>query len=288
MNTRSESGKILYICRPVFLYLIVSAAVSASMEALWSGGLCDWCTTGVGAALSYALRSAWSLLCIVIPAGAGCLSIRGDVRQAFSRRKPGAWPVSMQQRALPVLLVAAVCLSMGINLLCALLAENDLPSAAGAGTVPGAEGFVLQVFVFGVYMPYIEETLFRGILFKRIRAVLQDDEAAVSKNRKPMIGPAGAAALLSSAAFGLYHGAVLQGFYAFAMGLLFAAAYARTGRLSVPSALHGACNLCVLLLQWTDTFYRFCTPPWILTFFALAGGGFFTIHQMKKHTRKKT
>lgn len=77
---------------------------------------------------------------------------------------------------------------------------------------------LLGVCVIG---PVCEELLFRGLLAGRLARYGQ----------KP-------AALVSALLFGLFHANLGQFFYAFALGLLLAYAYYRTGRLAAPVLLH--------------------------------------------------
>ena len=74
--------------------------------------------------------------------------------------------------------------------------------------------------------PVCEELLFRGLLAGRLARY----------GEKP-------AAFVSALLFGLYHANLGQFFYAFALGLLLAYAYFRSGRLRVPVALHMLFNL---------------------------------------------
>ena len=69
--------------------------------------------------------------------------------------------------------------------------------------------------------PVCEELLFRGLLAGRLARYGQ----------RP-------AALVSALLFALYHANVSQFFYAFALGMLLAYAYFRTGTLRIPIALH--------------------------------------------------
>lgn len=77
-----------------------------------------------------------------------------------------------------------------------------------------------------VLAPICEELLFRGLLANRLARYGQMP-----------------AALVSALLFGLYHANLEQFFYAFALGILLAYAYFRSGRLIVPIALHMLLNI---------------------------------------------
>jgi membrane protease YdiL (CAAX protease family) len=108
-------------------------------------------------------------------------------------------------------------------------------SGPGAMAPPASSvtGFVLHAFLFVVLLPVCEELLFRGILFRALRA---------------RIGGAWAA-LLSSALFALFHlnplGAML---FAFANVLL----YTRTRSLWVCMAAHALNNLIVVGIEQVE------------------------------------
>lgn len=81
--------------------------------------------------------------------------------------------------------------------------------------------------------PAVEELVMRGLLYQRFRAMM-----------RPM-----AAILWSSLAFGIFHGNIVQGVYAFLVGMFFAWLMERSQRILVPMVGHMAANLFVLLLE---------------------------------------
>lgn len=88
--------------------------------------------------------------------------------------------------------------------------------------------------------PAMEELVFRKLLCDRVRVYGE-----------------GTAILVSGLVFGLFHGNLYQFFYAFAVGLLFAYVYIRTGRVLYSMLLHMSLNfvggvLPMLVLQNVD------------------------------------
>lgn len=179
----------------------------------------------------------------------------------------GASDERLRGRVMALLLTAAVFSALGINVLFSCIMPGAL-SQQIAGGLPGPAGILLQALLYGFIMPFAEETVFRGIFYPRLQRYYGT----------------GAAILASALFFGIYHGALLQGVYAFIMGLLFAAAYEASGRFTVPCALHGACNLVILLLQWTDTYSAVCRPVWAVVFPGIAACAFLTIYMLIKKT----
>ena len=268
MNTYFSG--IFYILSPLILYTVAGTVVGAGMEALWTYFLQARVTGQAGTAGIYAATTVWASLRLVIPAGVGLLCLRPQTVSEL-KRHPGfdmeKGPL-VRTRLMPVLPVTAICLSLGINALASWLHLEQGAASAMTGALPGAAGILLQAAIYAMFMPFVEEVLFRGILFSRL-----EREYGLR-----------AGILLSAALFGIYHGSLVQGIYAFIMGIVFASAYAGTGRFPVPVTLHGLCNLAVLFLQWTDNYSRICSPAWSAAFFAVAAGGFLTLY---KDVKKK-
>lgn len=86
---------------------------------------------------------------------------------------------------------------------------------------------VLLTFITSVLMaPVMEELLFRGLLYARLRSVC----------------PAGMAAVISAAAFGLAHGNLVQFVYAFLAGMILAFLYEKYHGLTAPVLAHFSAN----------------------------------------------
>lgn len=87
-------------------------------------------------------------------------------------------------------------------------------------------------FLYCIVAPVLEEFIFRigiyGFLYKRLGF-------AVS-------------AVLSSVLFAVYHMNMIQGIYAFIMGMLFCVLYHRDHKMTVPILLHAGANLAVWLV----------------------------------------
>lgn len=80
-----------------------------------------------------------------------------------------------------------------------------------------------------------------------------------------------AAILITSALFGLYHGNLIQGFYAFCMGILFGFFVLMTGSLPAVILLHGTVNAVTLLIGGSNLYNVLCTTPAWLAALAAAG-----------------
>lgn len=261
MDTRREPEGIRYWLAPFLLYLVVSGTAAYALETIWITGLRDRFLQAPGADRSYAAQTLWQYLSMMIPAGLGCLCVRRSVLQETSFFQKGKSREGLDAGALAVLMVSAAAMSLSANILYLVLAgKTGGLSSVNTDHRGGVCSFLIEAVVYGVYMPFIEEQIFRGLLFLRLRSVYG----------------VRAAVLLSAALFGAWHGAPAQGVYAFAMGIFFASVYEETRSLSVPFAMHGTCNLVVLVFFRTDAWRRACTIAWAAAFFAVAAAGVLT------------
>lgn len=90
---------------------------------------------------------------------------------------------------------------------------------------------LLQIIGIGLFVPFVEELVFRGLVYGKMRRLFSFR----------------AAAAVSAALFALYHGNIVQLVYAFPMGLLLAWSYECWGSLSAPVLLHIGANLLGIL-----------------------------------------
>lgn len=295
MKKKNALSVLIYIFGPVILYIIVNELAAESMDYIWKVFLQEKVLQGTGMVDSRTILPVWSFLRLVLPAGVGCLAVRrqaGLEWQAFpaaqkkrriqasltgrneeSGLRPFVYAAAgeeIRKSVTALLLPSTVFLALGVNVLFSVFMP-DTVSQSGTGSLPslpGTAGILLQAFVYGFFMPFIEETVFRGILYPRLQRWYGT----------------GIAVLASALFFGLYHGNVPQAVYAVIMGILFAAAYEASGSFRVPCSLHGACNLCILLLQWTQAYGTVCRPAWGAAFLGIAAGGFLTIGLIIKKT----
>lgn len=153
--------------------------------------------------------------------------------------------------ALILLFGAAACL--GVN---NLLVLSGLPTlfpgvwedmAQALYTPP----FLTQLLCTCLLIPAAEELIFRGQAFCLMRDRLSWP----------------AAALISSLLFGLYHGSVFQGVYAFALGMGAAWLLERFGTLLAPWLFHMAANLLSVCLEHFNNqlLFLYETPVYLAT-----------------------
>lgn len=143
------------------------------------------------------------------------------------------------------ILAASVFLNLflaGVGAVHADAAAADASAQAGRVSLP------LGILIYGVLSPLAEETVFRGITLQRLYLLCHE-----KKNGKTAFLLAGG---LSSLLFGIYHGSLVQGLYAAAMGFLFCLFLALGGNLFRVIVLHGGANVMTLFLSRAGTFRR--------------------------------
>lgn len=90
---------------------------------------------------------------------------------------------------------------------------------------------LLGLVLYGIVSPLVEEIVFRGIIFKRIKRFYAVKTAVI----------------FSALLFGAFHGNLPQFIYGTCMGMLLALCYERTGRFGAPVLFHMAANVSVFL-----------------------------------------
>ena len=112
--------------------------------------------------------------------------------------------------------------------------------------------FLFILLIFAVLTPFVEEYVFRGILYTGLRSRFT-----------PLLSM-----LLAAAMFGLYHEELIQGTYAFCMGLLFCISLEVTGDLKAPWLLHSISNGLPLVISYLGLWETFLKREWRIGTFA--------------------
>lgn len=133
--------------------------------------------------------------------------------------------------SIPVLVVFGLSLNFVIEFLLELLRQIDFmaPLFKNYSEVSGmifGGGFAANLIAIGVVGPIFEEILFRGLIFGELRKITKVRLAIVIQ------------ALL----FGVYHLNVIQGAYAFIIGLLLGFVYYRSNSIIAPILVHITIN----------------------------------------------
>ncbi len=139
------------------------------------------------------------------------------------------------------LFVGTISLSMGCNIFLSLV-ENRRNILAEKDTVAT---ILLQIIVFGFLTPLLEEAMFRGVTYSRVKLVAAGSRG---ENRET-VKDVWIACIFTAVLFGLYHANLRQGVYAAVMGVAFAFTYELIGNFAGVWLLHGACNVISVLMS---------------------------------------
>lgn len=173
-----------------------------------------------------------------------------------------------------VLVVVAMSMCISLNSLIGYSGLNEIfDSYNEVAEYLYSGGIFLELLVVGILVPISEELLFRGLIFKRLAGVM-----------KPI-----AAMVVSALAFGIYHGNVVQGIYAFCLGMIMAACYWKFQNLLAPICMHMVANIvsvCITEIEVITNLFEKNTVSIVLTIATtiLWSGG--TAILMKKSFKK--
>lgn len=178
--------------------------------------------------------------------------------QRMHRRK-----VSFGGKDVFCVILGSLCISRGINY---FLAITFLPELF-PGYRAVSEGIYdcslwSQIAATVVSAPLLEEVLMRGLVYERLKE-------ATGNIRMAMI----ASALI----FGLFHGNVVQGIYAFVMGLFFVQVYEACGSLALAVLAHIVANTVSVLAgqySWTGKLSKTFGAYYLITACFLMAGLF--------------
>lgn len=129
----------------------------------------------------------------------------------------------------------------------------------------------IQIAAIGLIIPVAEELVFRGLGYFRMRWKLT------------FFG----AVLASSLYFGWYHGNIVQGVYAFALGLLLAGVYEAYRSLWAPVCLHVTANLTSLLFMGLVPEGIRQRLPMVPLLLASGGILIFSLHKIREDVKKR-
>lgn len=150
----------------------------------------------------------------------------GFVREQWQPAHPASLPLSL-------LLGAGAAVTLNHVLIYSGIYDLLIDGFSDAASVLYQNQFWLELLGVGIIVPMAEEMLFRGLIYRRIRWQL-DAKAAIP---------------FSAFLFALFHMNLLQGIYAFLIGLLLAFAFERTHNIWVPVLIHVGANILSVLLS---------------------------------------
>lgn len=95
--------------------------------------------------------------------------------------------------------------------------------------------FISGLMIYGIISPLVEEIIFRGIIFNRLKRIF----------------PITISFIVGALLFGIFHGNIVQGIYGTIMGLFIIWVYDRYETILAPIVVHVVANVGVYVLNYT-------------------------------------
>lgn len=131
-----------------------------------------------------------------------------------------------------LLIIVAVSFALGVNILFALLGLTGASeSYQEVAQRQYGVAFGMGLLIYGVISPLAEETVFRGLIYNRMRRYFGRMISVI------------ACGLM----FGIYHGNLVQGIYGCILGIAITWSYERYGSFLAPVLFHAAANGAVFI-----------------------------------------
>ena len=200
---------VLYLILPLVFYSLVTGVIALTLP------LQALMCTLLGAAVTFPVLYYWPY--------------------RFDQARRGVMPpIPFRfQGCLPILILLGIGICLSVNNMISLTPLPEWsPGFEEVGEALYSPPFLIQILGAGLVIPAAEEMIFRGLMFAPLR-----DRMAFWP-----------AALISAALFGLYHGNLLQGVYAFLLGLVMAWLYERFQTLAAPWVFHAAANVTSIVI----------------------------------------
>lgn len=135
---------------------------------------------------------------------------------------------------IPFGVATMLCANYLVSLLQMFMPEFMIDSYTDTSEALTSGSFLIQVLATAVGAPIVEELIFRGVVYRRLR-------------RMASVIPS---AIIVSLLFGVYHGNWIQAPYAFLLGLACVYVYERYKTVIAPMILHGTANFIAVLITF--------------------------------------
>lgn len=139
----------------------------------------------------------------------------------------------------PVLVALSLTSCIGFNNMITMSnLDKIFPGYEDTAKVLFGGNIIIQILFVVILAPIVEELIFRGIAYRRIARYWNKNMAM----------------LFSAIFFGIYHGNVVQGVYAFLLGMILAYLYDKFQTIKAPILAHASANLISVVITETTIF----------------------------------
>jgi len=288
--------KLAYVLRPFVVYMLVKTAMmfllAVIIPSLPITGITKW-VEGNARQLSAVVNGMASLIAVgfllndflIETDTTGEIDIDENIpRQFLNFLKTDFIGNRTRQTAVCLALcavlgiAASLALNIWIELASSVLsgAENPLLDSGKYGTVESIQYSVpiwLGIVLYGIVSPIVEEIVFRGVLYSRMKKFYSVPRAVV----------------FSALLFGMFHANLPQFLYGTAMGVLIAVCYQYSDCFVVPVLIHMSANSFIFLISEVTVWTTFLmTPIWGLLFAAASVILLWVFIKLLNHKEVKT
>ena len=230
MASWSSVSKTVYILFPLVLYYLVTDITDLLLWWALNGVLAgNEAVFGLAAAHSGTVKGFIYLIGIVIY----LIIIRKPAFSELASEKENE-PIAIRDILIVILL--SLVISIGLNYLLSYLGITGVSDTYNeVKSQLYAVDIYFGAFFYGICSPLVEEVLFRGIIYNRLKRVF----------------PVSFSVVISALLFGVFHGNIVQGIYGTLMGLFIAVMYEKYRDIKVPVIIHMVANLGVYVLTYT-------------------------------------
>lgn len=192
--------------------------------------------------------SEYSLIFVLI-SGLVCLGI---IRWKFAKDRKRIKRMERETEKINLFLVAGISICAYVTLLIPQFfidLANYLPGAEDSVNMIMTGGLRLQILAVVLVGPIVEEVVFRGIVFNRLKEYKVTLWVAI---------------IIQAILFGIIHFNAFQGLYAMLVGILFAIIYHKTKTLWAPIIAHMSYNATSLAFLYFGGYVTILLPALIL------------------------
>lgn len=242
MDQKNSLGKTLWeLAMPFLLYVSLNMAIQAALE------LCffEFFTAPEHAAWELAAVNAIEIPIFYRMYREDRIRERLDGQESGSSGKIAVWKKQSRISCMLMAILGGLLLGRGFNLLIGLTPLPTLFPGYETASDSLYTGSLLSLVAASVVTaPILEELLVRGILYRNLKRALQNPYAAIA---------------CASLLFGILHGNLVQGLFAFLIGLYLNWVYEAEGSLLPAILAHGAVNASTIFLErmpeWQSVLY---------------------------------
>ncbi len=177
------------------------------------------------------------------------------------------WSIGKKVREYALLIVIAVSVALGVNILFVLLGITGASeSYQEVAKRQYGVAFGMGLLIYGVISPLAEEIVFRGLIYNRMRRYFGRWISVIA----------------CGAMFGIYHGNPVQGIYGCILGIAITWSYERYCSFLAPVLFHAAANGAVFTVGYDGIAKgNIVTPLNCAVLFGIAILGFAAVWRMK-------